>query len=455
MVSNNGIYVDPSKIKAVKNWKAPKTPLEIRSFMGLAAYYRRFIANFSKIVKPFTLLIQKNQKYEWGVKQEEAFQTLKDKLCNAPILSLPNGAEDFVVYYDASNQGLGCVLIDYDCEIRYHPGKANVVADALSRKERVKPKRVRAMSMMIYSGIKEKLLAAQSEATKEESAQAEMLCSLDQQMEKKGDGGLYFIDRIWIPLIGNVRTMIIDEAHATRYSIHPGAGKMYYDLRDMYWWPSMKRDIATYVSKCLTCSKVKSEHQRSSVDRLNKSAHFLAIREDYSMEKLSRLYIDEIVVRHGVPVSIISDRDADLLRSFGRPSVIDFGGSWDTHLPLAEFSYNNSYHSSIRCAPFEALYKRKFRSHVLWAEVGDNRLIGPKMVQETIDKVILIKERLKAARDRQKSYADNRREPIEFEVDIISEVFGKCKYACAIGRNKVDKTLCFVEEPVEIMDRKD
>ncbi|GJT10563.1 reverse transcriptase domain-containing protein [Tanacetum coccineum] len=246
------------------------------------------------------------------------------------------------------------------------------------------------------------------------------------------------MDRVWFPLISDVRTMIMDEAHATRYSIHPGADKMYYDLRDMYWWPGMKKDITTYVSKCLTCSKVKAEHQRPSgllqqpeilewkwdkitmdfitklpkssggydriwviVDRLTKSAYFLATRKDYSMGKLLRLYIDEIMARLGVPVSIISNRDGrftsrfcqtlqkplgthlDIITTYHpqtdgqikctiqtledmlRACVIDFGGSWDTHLPLAEFSYNNSYHSSIRCASFEALYGRKCRSPVL------------------------------------------------------------------------------------------
>ncbi|GKA27774.1 putative reverse transcriptase domain-containing protein [Tanacetum coccineum] len=178
VVNSNGIHVDPSKIEAVKNWKVPKTPSGIRSFLGLAGYYRRFIANFSKIAKPLTSLTQKNQKYEWGKEQEEAFQKLKDNLCNAPILSLPDGSEEFVVYCDASNQGLGCVLMqrgknelnmrqrrwialfsDYDCEIRYHPGKANVMADALSREERVKPRRVRAVSMTIQSSVKDKILA--------------------------------------------------------------------------------------------------------------------------------------------------------------------------------------------------------------------------------------------------------------------------------------------------------
>ncbi|GJX89549.1 putative reverse transcriptase domain-containing protein, partial [Tanacetum coccineum] len=286
-------------------------PLEEPKEKG--SYYRRFFVKKFKIAKPLALLTQKSQKYEWAREHEEAFQTLKDNLCNAPILSLPDGPEDFIVYRDTSNQGLGCVLMQR--------GK---------------------------SGVKRMILAAHSEAFKEENALAEMLRGLDQQMEKKEYEG-------------------------------------------------MKKDIATYVSKCLTCSKVKAEHQRPSVDRLTKSDHFLMTREDYSMEKLSRLYIDEIAVRRGVHASIISDRDGRFASQFWRSlqkalrtwldmskayhpqtdgqsertiqtledmlraCVIDFGGSWDTHLPLAEFSYNNSYRSSIRCAPYEVLYGRKCR----------------------------------------------------------------------------------------------
>ncbi|GJY85356.1 putative reverse transcriptase domain-containing protein [Tanacetum coccineum] len=316
-VNHDGIHVDPSKIEAVKSWKAPTTPSEVRSFMGLAGYYRRFIENFSKIAKPLTSLTQKNQKYEWGEKQEEAFQTLKDNLCNAPILSLPDGVEDFVVYCDASNQGLGCEICkgislqhifnqkelnmrqrrwlelfsDYECEIKYHPGKANVVADALSRKERVKPRRVRAMAVTIQSGVKGLILAAQGEAFKDENVIAEGLNGTDQQMEKREDGSLHYMDHIWVPLVGGVRTKIIDEAHK--------------------------------ISKCLDLRKEvkRRRHQRPPVDRLTKSVHLLAIREDYSMEKLARLYIDEIVARHGVPTSIISDRDRNDFTSsgFGKP----------------------------------------------------------------------------------------------------------------------------------------
>ncbi|GJR90243.1 putative reverse transcriptase domain-containing protein [Tanacetum coccineum] len=153
---------------------------------------------------------------------------------------------------------------DYDCEIRYHPGKENVVADALSRKERVKPRRVRARGMTIHSSIKGKILESHNEASKDLNALAERLQGLDQHMERKGDGGLYFVSQIWVPSTCNVRTLIMDEAHEMKYSIHPGADKMYYDLKDMYWWLGMKKDIAMYVSKCLTCSKVKAEHKKTS-----------------------------------------------------------------------------------------------------------------------------------------------------------------------------------------------
>ncbi|GKA56471.1 putative reverse transcriptase domain-containing protein [Tanacetum coccineum] len=202
-INSNDILMDSSKIEAMRNLK---------------------------IAKPLTSLTQKNKRYEWGVEHEEAFQTLKNNLCDAPILSLPDEVEDFVVYYDASNQGLGCVFMqggkkelnmcqrrwiklfsDYECEIRYHPGKENFVADALSRKERVKPRCVRAMAMVIQSGIRGMILAAQSDAFKQENVLAERLHGLDQQMERKEDESLYFIDHIWVPLVGGVRTIIMDE----------------------------------------------------------------------------------------------------------------------------------------------------------------------------------------------------------------------------------------------------
>ncbi|GJS23913.1 putative reverse transcriptase domain-containing protein [Tanacetum coccineum] len=144
---------------------------------------------------------------------------------------------------------------DYECEICYHPSKPNVVADALSRNERLKPRRVRAMAMTIQIGMREKIQVAQSEALKQENILMENLHGLDQQMENKEGESLYFMDRIWVPLIGDVRMIIMDEAHKSKYYVHPGADNMYYDLRDRYWWPGMKKDIATYVSKCLTIHK--------------------------------------------------------------------------------------------------------------------------------------------------------------------------------------------------------
>ncbi|GKA57203.1 putative reverse transcriptase domain-containing protein, partial [Tanacetum coccineum] len=191
VINGNGIHMDPSKIEAVKNWKAPRTPIEVRSFLGLAGYYRRFIKNFSKIDKSLTILTPKSKNFDWGEEQELAFQTLKDKLCNALVLALPDEPKDFVLKiheknYTTHDLELDAVVFaltiwrhylygtksielfsDYDCEIRYHLSKANVVADALSRKERVNPKRVRAMNMILQSSIKYRILAAQKEAVDE------------------------------------------------------------------------------------------------------------------------------------------------------------------------------------------------------------------------------------------------------------------------------------------------
>nr|GEY34792.1 hypothetical protein [Tanacetum cinerariifolium] len=319
-------------------------------------------------------------------------------------------------------------------------GKANVVADALSRKEQVKPKRIRAMAMTIQPIVR-----------------------------------------------GMIRKPRWRRSSKRTYSVHPGADKMYHDLRDMYWWPGMKRDIATYVSKCLTCLKVKVEHQRPSgycnnpryqngIDKMTKSTHFLETREDYSTKRLAKLYIDEIVVRHGVPVLIILDRDGRFTSRFWQTLQKALGTRLDmstTYHPQTDeqtdFSYNNSYHSSIRCAPFEALYGRKSRSPVIWAEIGESSLIGHELVHEATDKVVLIKEKLKAARDRQKSYADNRRQPLEFEVGdrmllkvslwkawfILEQkkCLADASMHVPLDEIKIGKTLRFVEEPVEIMDR--
>nr|GEX54294.1 reverse transcriptase domain-containing protein [Tanacetum cinerariifolium] len=259
---------------------------------GLAGYYRRFIANFSKIAKPLTLLTQKNQKFEWGDEQENSFQTLKDMLCDALILALPE-------------------------------------------------------------------------------------------------------------VIANLRALMMNKAHATRYFVHPGADKMYYDLRGLYWWPRLKKDIAMYKWENITIDFItKLPRTRSGhnsiwviVDRLTKLAHFLAVREDFRTEKLARLYINEIVARHGVPVSIISDCDSYFTSRFLQSLQKALG----TRLDLST-TYNPKTNDQT------------------WVEVGESKLFGPEIVQETTDKIVQIKERLKATQDRQKSYADNQRKSLEFSV---------------------------------------
>ncbi|GKB23971.1 putative reverse transcriptase domain-containing protein [Tanacetum coccineum] len=245
VIDSEGIHIDPAKINSIKDWASPKTPTKIFQCLGLTE------------------------------NEEAAFQMLKQKLCSAPILALPQGSKNFVLYCDASHKGLGAVLMqkekviayasrqlkiyeknytthdlelgavkelnmrqrrwlellsDYDCEFRYHPGKANMMADALSRKERIKPLRVRALVMTIGMNIPMQILNAQAE----------------------------------IPHFGDLRGVIMHESHKSKYSIYIGSEKMYHDLKKLYWWPNMKAKIATYVSKCLTCAKVKAEHQKPS-----------------------------------------------------------------------------------------------------------------------------------------------------------------------------------------------
>ncbi|GJS11774.1 putative reverse transcriptase domain-containing protein [Tanacetum coccineum] len=197
---------------------------------------------------------------------------------------------------------------DYDCEVHYHPGKANMVADALSRKERVKPKRVRAMNMILQLSIKDRILTAQKEAVDESTG---LQKGLDEMTELRNNDALYYLDRIWVPLKGDVRTLIMDEAHRMKYSVHLGAHKMYYDLRDRYWWPRVKKDIAVYVRIAMDfvtkLPRTSSGHDTIwvIVDRLTKSAHFLPMREDYKMDRLARLYLNEIVARHGADIDYI------------------------------------------------------------------------------------------------------------------------------------------------------
>ncbi|GKD88422.1 putative reverse transcriptase domain-containing protein [Tanacetum coccineum] len=372
------------------------------------------------------------------------------------------------------------LLSDYD----YHPGKANVV-----------------------------------EARKEENYGIEDLCGMMK-------------NRSWIPYFGNLRALIMHKSHKSKYSIHPESDKMYQYLKKLYWWPNIKAEITRYVSKCMTCAKVKAEYQKPSgllvqpvipvwkwenitmdfvtklpkttsgqdtiwviVDRLTKSVHFLPMKETNTMEKLTRQYLMEVVSRHGVPVLIISDRDSKftshLRKSLNEALVTQLDISTAYHLQTDGQSERTiqtledmlrAYHTSIKAAPFEALYGCKCRSPICWAEVGDAQLTGPKIVRETTEKIIQIKNRLQDSRDQQRSYADKRRKPLEFQVgDKILAKVGTVAYRLELHKKlsrvhstfhvlnlkkclsdepltipldeiHVDDKLNFIEEPIEIMD---
>ncbi|GJW33734.1 putative reverse transcriptase domain-containing protein [Tanacetum coccineum] len=334
VIDSECIHVDPAKIESIKDWASPKTPTEIRQFLE---------------------------------KAEDAFQLLKQKLYSAPILALLEGSENFVVYCDASRNGLGAVLMQREKVIAYA-----------------------SCQLKVYD---------RNYTTHDLELGASSVCLED------------------------VETLfVLYESHKLKYSIHPGSDKMYHDLKKLYWWPNMKEEIATYVSKCLTCAKVKVEYHKSS----DVGGHVTCL--------CTRLW-----------------------------------KSWDKHLPLVEFSYNNSYHTSIKAASFEALCGRKCRSPIRWAEVGDRQLTGPEIIHEITKKIVQIKSQVQAARDRQKSYADiidkvgtvaYRIELLEqlsrvhstFHVSNLKKFLVDEPLAIPLDEIQIDDKLHFIEEPVEIIE---
>uniref|UniRef100_A0A2N9I7U4 RNA-directed DNA polymerase n=1 Tax=Fagus sylvatica TaxID=28930 RepID=A0A2N9I7U4_FAGSY len=523
VVSKDGITVDPSKIEAVVSWDRPTNVSEVRSFLGLAGYYRRFVEGFSRIAAPLTHLTRKNAKFEWKEECEKSFQELKQRVVAYASRQLKNYEQN----YPTHDLELAAVkelnmrqrrwlelIKDYDCSINYHPGKANVVADALSRKssgfsaallttqkEIINDlERMGIEVVMGHSGAYLASLSVQPTLIERikllQSGDSQLVKIMDEVRSGKkplfnisDDGVLKFGNRLCVPNDPSIKNDILEEAHRSPYTMHPGSTKMYRDLRETFWWNNMKREIAQFVEQCLTCQQVKVEHQRPSgllqslpipewkwehismdfvsglprspkghdaiwviVDRLTKSAHFIPIRMNYSLDQLAQLYIEEIVRLHGIPVSIVSDRDPrftsrfwkslhkalgtnlnfstafhpqtdgqsertiQILEDMLRACVLDLKGSWANHLCLVEFAYNNSFQSSIGMAPYEALYGRKCRSPICWDEVGVRKILGPEIIQRTCEKVDLIRERLRTAQSRQKSYADKRRKDLEFEV---------------------------------------
>ncbi|GAU26517.1 hypothetical protein TSUD_361500 [Trifolium subterraneum] len=554
---SGGIAVNPAKVDAVMKWGTPESVSEIRSFLGLAGYYRRFIEGFSKMALPLTLLTRKDQAFVWDEKCEKSFQELKKKLTTAPVLILPDAKESFVVYCDASKLGLGGVLMqkgkvvayasrqlkvhernypthdlelaavvfalkvwrhylygsrfevfsdhkslkylfdqkelnmrqrrwleflkDYDFELSYHPGKVNVVADALSRKSlhmsslmekelelieefrdlslvcEVTSNSVKLGMLKLTNPFLEKIRECQKEDEKLMKRVALLIEGQENDFKIDENGVVRFRGRVCVPDVPELKKMIFDEGHKSGLSIHPGLVKMYQDLKKLFWWPRMKKEIAEYVYACLVCQKSKIEHHKPSgllqplfipewkwdsiamdfvgglpktakgneviwviVDRLMKSAHFIAI-------KIGTLTDGQ------------SERTIQSLEDLLRACVLEQGDSWDSCLPLIEFTYNNSFHSSIGMAPFEALYGRRCRTPLCWYKSGKTVVLGPDIVQETTEKIRMIRERMKASQSRQKSYHDKKRKDVEFQEG--DHVFLRVTSTTGVGRTLKSKKL--------------
>ncbi|KAL0534041.1 hypothetical protein IC582_028318 [Cucumis melo] len=466
VVSSEGVSVDPAKIEAVTNWPRPSTVSEIRSFLGLAGYYRRFVEDFSRIANPLTQLTRKGTPFVWSPACESSFQELKQKLVTAPVLTVPDESGSFVIYSDACKKGLGCVLMqqgkvvayasrqlkiheqnypthdlelaavvfalkiwrhylygekiqiytdhkslkyfftqkelnmrqrrwlelvkDYDCEILYHPGKANVVADALSRKvahsaalitkqtpllrdfERaeiavsVGEVTAQLAQLSVQPTLRQKIIVAQLEDPYLVEKRRMVETGQGENFSISSDDGLMFEGRLCVPEDSVVKTELLSEAHSSPFTMHPGSTKMYQDLRSVYWWRNMKREVADFISRCLVCQQVKAPRQRPAgllqplsvpgwkwesvsmdfitglpktlkgytviwvvVDRLTKSAHFVPGKSTYTASKWGQLYMTEIVRLHGVPVSIISDRDTRFTSKFWKGLQLALGTRLD------------------------------------------------------------------------------------------------------------------------------
>ncbi|KAH0733004.1 hypothetical protein KY289_004192 [Solanum tuberosum] len=368
--------------------------------------------------------------------------------------------------------------------------------------------------LVVMNGVESSLVSEVKEKQDQDLIFLELKANVHKKkvmaFEQRGDGVLRNQGRLCVPRVDEFQERIMEEAHSPRHSIHLGSTKMYRDLREVYWWSSMKKGIAEFVAQCSNCQQVKVEHQRPGgmaqnieipewkweminmvfvtglsrsrrqhdsiwviVDRMTKSAHFLPVKTTHLAEDYARLYIQEVLGLHGVPVLIISNIGVQFTAQFWksfqkgldskvnlstvfhpqtdgqakptiqtnlstafhlqtdgqaeptiqtledmlRACVIDFKGNWDDYLPLIEFAYNNSYDSSIQMAPYEALYRRRCRSPIGWFEVGEAGLIGPELVHQSMKKVKVIQERLKTAQSRQESYTNVRRRELKFEVD--------------------------------------
>ncbi|WVZ70910.1 hypothetical protein U9M48_019539 [Paspalum notatum var. saurae] len=467
IVSKGGIMVDPSKISSVMDWKVPEVVKEVRGFLGLAGYYRRFIESFSKIAKPMTSLLGKGVPFIWTKERQAAFDELKKRLTTAPVLTLPDLTKSFTVYCDASKEGLGCVLMqeavvhalkiwrhylfgnrceiytdhkslkyiftqnelnmrqrrwlelikDYDLEIHYHSGKANVVADALSQKSYVNmavafqmPLELCAEFESLNLGFVHHTTVAtfEAEPTLEQEIRRhqktdEKIQEIREQIKmgkaphfhEDEQGTLWYKNRICIPELDSIRKLILSEAHDTAYSIHLGSTKMYHDLKERF--------VATL------------ENSRMEMGR-NKYGFYCRVTQD--SERLAELYISRIVCLHGVPKRIISDRGSQVISRFWEQlhdsldSKLRFSTAYHPQTDDQTERTNQILEDMLRACSIQ-----RCRTPLFWNQTGEKQVFGPDLIRDAEQQIKMVRENLRVAQSRQKSYADVRRRDLTFKVD--------------------------------------
>ncbi|GJT92328.1 putative reverse transcriptase domain-containing protein, partial [Tanacetum coccineum] len=403
IVSAEGITMDPAKVEAITKWPRPTSVTEVRSFLGLAGYYRRFVEGFSRLALPLTKLMRKGEKFVWNEEREKSFEELKQRLVSSPILTLPSGSGGFQIYSDASKKGLGCVLMQHGKVIAY-------------ASRQLKPYELRRMTE------KERYMGNYSEI-----------------------------------LISRPNFAVDDDAFYAVVKIeHQRASGLLQPLEIPVW----KWDIINNYSIVFVTGYTETQRKHDAiwvvVDRLTKLAYFLPIRKYYPVSKIAKMFQQEIIRLHGTPSAIVLDRDPRFTSRFWKGLQKACGNTvkkLDDYICLVEFAYNNSWHASIKCAPFEMLYGRKCRAPICWDQVGESILrVRREMMRWTNEKGRRRQEKLRRAQTRQRSYADRHRRALEFQPG--EHVFLKVSPTRGVRRFGIKGKLSprFIG-PFEILDR--